>query len=336
MKPAVASILVVALGACGATVDDKGYGEGLGTPESPVPADDSRPYEVASRIDFTVEAILPAQIELAVVTLRAFSDNPARTLITVADQAGVPALAELYSLIPGFLKDRLEGWINDEIAKIKINGKTLPQYAGEVAALAETALTQFGLDSTMTLAPGTATHTLTGLDFTPAGLDVKLPIPGLAGDILTQQPSIMVAEGGALSIGDQHFGLQYGEYAWQGINVASGALFGGDVRTTLGKAINCPALAKTIASKCALGVCVGHEAQLKAVCEGGLDALVDQVHQRIAAFRLDVFRFITGAARLVDDDQDGVADRIVDGTWDSEMNLGMGLRRAPATFTAAR
>ena len=83
-------------------------------------------------------------------------------------------------------------------------------------------------------------------------------------------------------------------------------------------------------------MCVGHEAQLKAVCEGGLDALVEQVHQRIAAFRLDVFRFITGAARLVDDDQDGVADRIIDGTWDSEMNLGMGLRRAPATFTAKR
>lgn len=337
MKPAVASVLAVALAACGAQApDDHGYGGGLGTPDNPVPADDSRPYTVASRIDFTVEAIVPAQIELAVVTLRAFSENPARTLITVADQTGVPALAELYSLIPGFLKDRLEGWINDEIAKIKIAGKTLPQYAGEVAALAETALTQFGLDSTLVLAPGTATHTLTGLDFTPAGLDVKLPITGLAADILTQEPAIRVAEAGALSIGDQHFGLPYGEYAWQGVNLASGALFGGDVRTTLGKAINCPKLADTIASKCALGVCVGHEAQLKAVCEGGLDAIVDQLHQRLAAFRLDVFRFVSGEARLVDDDQDGVADRISDGTWDAEMNLGLGLRHAPATFSATR
>jgi hypothetical protein len=116
----------------------------------------------------------------------------------------------------------------------------------------------------------------------------------------------------------------------------STAAFGGDVRATLGKAINCPALAHTIAGKCVLGVCVGHETQLASICTGGLDALVDQAHARLAAFRLDVFRFIDGAARLVDDDQDGVADRIVDGTWNAEMNLGLGLRKAPATFAATR
>ena len=33
---------------------------------------------------------------------------------------------------------------------------------------------------------------------------------------------------------------------------------------------------------------------------------------------------------------DGVADRIVNGTWDAEMNLGLGLRHTPATFTATR
>jgi hypothetical protein len=38
----------------------------------------------------------------------------------------------------------------------------------------------------------------------------------------------------------------------------------------------------------------------------------------------------------VDDDGDGVADRIVDGAWDAQMNLGLGLRHAPATFTATR
>ena len=337
MQRVLASVLAVALGACStSSPDDHGYGDGFGTPDNPVPADDSRPYAVTSKVDFTVEAILPAQIELAVATLRSFSQNPARTLITLADQYGVPAVKELYDVIPGVIKDRLEGWINDEIDKIKIDGKTLPQYAGEVAALAETALTQFALDSEMALRPGTATHTLTGLDFSPAGLDVKLPITGLAADILTQKPTAVVAEGGALTLGDQHFGLQYGEYAWQGVNLVSTQLFGGDVRMTLGKALDCQALAHTIASKCVLGVCVGHETQLTAICEGGLDAIVNEVHERIAAFRLDVFRFISGTAQLVDDDQDGVADRMTGGAWDAEMNLGMGLRKAPATFSATR
>jgi hypothetical protein len=324
--------------ACGASDPaDGGYGEGLGTPENPVPQSaDKGPYAVASTVDFTVEAVLPAQAELVVVTLRAFSENPAAGLIAAADAAGVPAVKTLYDAIPGIIKDKIEGWINTEIAKIKINGKTLPQYAGEMAALAETALTQFELDSSLTMKPGEATHTLTGLDFGPAGIDVTIPIDGLAADILTQHPTITVAEGGALSFGDQRFGLHVGDYAWQMLNHVSTQTFGGDIRNVMGKAMNCPALAHTIATKCVLSACVGHETELEQICERGLDQIVNVVHDRFTAYNIDAFHFKTGSARLVDDDQDGVADRIVDGVWDGELNIGMGLRKAPATFTATR
>lgn len=339
MQRLLAISLITATAACASNegVDDHGYGEGLGTPESPVPqGDDRAPYSVVSRVDFTVEAILPPQAELVVVTLRAFAENPARGLIDSADAAGVPAVKAIYDALPDILTDKLEGWINGEIAKIKINGRTLPQYAGEIAALAETALTQFNLDSTLAMQPGSATHTLTAIDFTPAGLDVEIPITGLAADMLTQHPTISVAEGGALGFGDQKFGLRFGEYAWQGVNAMSTKLFGANVRETLGKAVNCPTLAQTIASKCVLNACVGHKAELTAICNGGLDQIVGQVEARFAAYDIDAFRFKSGLARLVDDDQDGVADRIIDGKWDGEMNIGLGLRRAPATFTASR
>jgi hypothetical protein len=328
-------LAVLLVAACGTSTE--GPYEGLGTPEDPVPqqAEDG-PYDLRTTVDFTIEAILPPQAHLVVVTLRAFADNPARTLITVADEAGVPAVGTLYGAIPGIIRDRLEGWINDEIAKLKINGRSVPEYAGDVAALAETALTRFALDSTLAIDAHTATHTLVAFDLSPAGIAVRVPIGGFAADHLTQQPTIGVAEGGALSIGDQRFGLAYGEYAWQGLNAGVAAVFGADIRTSLGTAVNCPALAQTIASKCVLGVCVGHETELLAICELGLDAMVNQVHARFAALRLDVFRFVTGNARLIDDDADGLADRIVDGTWDSEMNLGLGLRRAPASFEGAR
>jgi hypothetical protein len=72
------------------------------------------------------------------------------------------------------------------------------------------------------------------------------------------------------------------------------------------------------------------------VCNGGLDAIVDFTHDRMAAMRLEVFHFASGNARLVDDDGDGYGDRIVDGVWAAEMNLGLGLRKAPATFTGER
>lgn len=330
-------LAVVLLAACGTSGPGDDQGDGPeGTPENPVPSS-TGPYSVVNKVDFTVEAILPSQIELVVTTLREMETNPAHALISIADHAGVPAVGTLYGAIPGVLKDKLEGWINDEIRKVKINGKPVTAYCGEIAALAETALTDFAVDSELAIEGGSATHRLTALDLTPTGLDIRIPIGGLAGDILTQTPDIFVAEGGALSFtSEQHFGLNYGEYAWQGIEAASTALFGGTVRQVLGTAINCPGLANTIANKCVLGVCVGHKAELTSICNGGLDAAVDLVHDRLADMRIEALRLTEGTARLVDLDGDGVGDRIVDGTWEAQMNLGLGLRKAPATFTGER
>jgi hypothetical protein len=339
MRTAVpASFLAASLAASllvGCTADHGAAADPVGTQEDPVPAK-TGPYQLVSTVDFTVEAILPPQIEEVVVTLRDFSTNPAKALLDLAERRGVVAVTILRAALPGTLEDKLEGWINAEIEKLKIAGKPITEYAGEIAMLAEIALTQFAVDSELSIDGGAATHRITGLDLHPAGIDFRLPIGGLAGDLLTQEPSLSVAGHGALALGDQHFGLQYGEYAWRGIEAASTLVFGGGVRATLGTAINCPSLAQTIASKCLLGVCVDHEAELRAICEGGLDAVVDFAHDKLAAMRLDVLHFAEGAARLVDDDGDGVGDRIVDGVWQAELNLGLGLRHAPATFTGAR
>ncbi len=330
-------LAVVLLAACGTTGAGGDGADGQhGTPENPVPSS-TGPYAVVNKVDFTVEAILPAQIELVVTTLREMETNPAHALISIADRAGVPAVGALYGAIPGVLKDKLEGWINDEIRKVKIAGKPVTEYCGDIAALAETALTDFAVDSELAIDGDTATHRLTALDLTPTGLDIRVPIGGLAGDLLTQTPDIFVAEAGALSFNsEQHFGLNYGEYAWQGIEAASTALFGGTVRQVLGTAINCPKLADTIASKCVLGVCVGHKTELTNICNGGLDAAVDLVHNRLADMRIEALRLSSGTARLVDEDGDGVGDKLVEGNWEAAMNLGLGLRKAPATFTGSR
>jgi hypothetical protein len=331
------ALLGLLLAACGVSGSGGGGGDGdHGTPENPVPAK-TGPYTLVNKVDFTVEAILPAQVELVVTTLREMETNPAHALISIADRAGVPAVGALYGAIPGVLKDKLEDWINGEITKVKIAGKPVTEYCGDIAALAETALTHFAVDSELAIDGDTATHRLTALDLTPTGLvNLRVPIGGLAGDILTQTPDIDVAEGGALAIGEQHFGLNYGEYAWQGIEAASTALFGGTVRDTLGTAINCPGLATTIANKCVLGVCVGHKTELTSICNGGLDAAVDLVHNQLADMRLEALHLASGSARLVDEDGDGVGDKLVDGAWDAELNIGLGLRKAPSTFSGER
>ncbi|HEY0192719.1 MAG TPA: hypothetical protein VGC42_16480 [Kofleriaceae bacterium] len=320
--------------ACG-SVTHSGSDDQGGTQQDPVPFK-TGPYALVNHVDFTVEAILPAQAELVVATLRAISTNPAHAIVTIAGDAGVPAVGTLYGALPSVVTDKLEGWINDEIAKVKVGGKPVTDYAGEVAGLADLALSHFAVDSKLTIHGGTASHQITGLDLTPAGIAVTVPIGGLAGDLLTQEPTFTLANGGALTFGDQHFGLNYGEYAWQGLNAASRSLVGDDIRGALGKAINCPVVAHNVAAKCVVSVCVGHEAELTDICTGGLDAAVDLLHSRLAAFRLDVFHLASGAAILVDVDGDGLGDQITGGTWDAELNLGQGLRHTPATFDGGR
>jgi hypothetical protein len=288
------------------------------------------PFAIISTIDLTVEAVLPDQAEAIVAVLRELSTNPAHALILAASEAGVPAVNTLYGLIPGVIKDHLEGWINDEVANVKVAGQPITAYAGDLADLADTAYSQFAVDSTMQIDATSATHTLTAIDFAPAGLDAKIAISGLASELLTQTPTVTLTEGGAITFGEQHFGFNYGDYAWAAVNAVVTAEFGTDIHDTLSNAMNCPQLAQSVADKCLLGICVGHEGELQSICQGGLDAVVDAVHQQFSAQRLEAFHYISGMAQFAD------ADHLADGAWNAELDLGLGLRHAPATFVGSR
>ena len=326
MTRLLAAILVTSVAGCAAEeVEPMTYGDGLGTEENPIPHDGT--YYVSSKITFAVEA----QITAAVAPMRAFATNPSRSLLTSADAT---AVERLYADLPQSLEDRLDGWINAEIDRARIGTKTLRQYASDIAAIGETSLTQFTLESSLTFAPTKATHRLTALNFTPNDVDIVVPIGGFAADVLAQSPTLSVAEAGALELGTQKFGLAFGAHVWSGIGLASTALYGSDLTTTLSTAINCTTLAKTVAAKCYSTSCVGHEAQLKSICDGAIAGIVGNMRTQITAFKLDGFRFLSGTARFVDDSHDGMADRIIDGVWDSEMDVGFGLRRNPTMFTA--
>src|SRR5512140_1535482 len=312
------------------TSDSDGNAEGNdGTSGVPVVA--TGVYQVRSKIDVTAEAVLPEPAEELVVTLRDFSVHPGHTMFDLADQAGVPAVSELRAVLPDVLESRIDGWIDDEIAKLTIDGVPVTQLAAQAAAVAETALTQFELDSELQLDGATATHRLTAIDFAPAGLDARLTL-----DAEIAAPATATSRAGKLAIGDHRFGLAYGEYIWRASDAAIAQQFGGGIRATLGSAVNCARLAQTIANKCVLGVCVGHTSQLDELCERGLDEVVDVAHDNVADLRFDVLHFTAGSARLAYTSGDGIADSLTSGVWTAEINAGLGLRHAPATFTATR
>jgi hypothetical protein len=320
------------------TPGDDGPGDdGPGDDPVPTPAPvASGVYTVHTTVDLTAEAVLPEQMALAVSTLRDFSTHPAHTLLTLAQDAGVPAVGTLLAALPSSLEDRLEGFLDDRIAKLTINGTPITDYAGDIAGLAEVALTQFVLESELDIQGTRATHRLTALDLRPAGIEASLPLEAIPGDSLTQVTSVTQAADGSLAVGDQTFSLGYGEYAWRGIETASTTLFGQDLRATLGATVNCPVLAKAVAGTCLTFVCIGHETELRQICEAGLDEVVELAHDRIAAMTLVDLHLASGTATSADDDRDGRVDRLVNGVWQAELDLGAGPRHAPASFDAAR
>jgi len=329
--------LLVALGGCDlaeqpeeAEAPAPTYGEGLGTAENPIPRDGAI-YAVRSRIDRQPDGSVPADAKAIASTLRAFSQKPGATMITIASGADVPELDQLYAALPGTLTAQLEGWMTAVLGEMKIGSGSVPAFAAAVAGYAETGLTRFSLDSTMSFVPTRASHNITGVAFDFDGIRVVVTIGGLKADVIAQEVPVTVAERGVITFGDHEFGLAFGEHVWHGINLASSNVFGFDVQASLDEKLDCSAFAQAVASKCSDGQCVGHQTLLDAICERSIDLLVSDLSARIVAFDSDVVHYTGGAAVLVDENRDGLANRIADGVWAPELVMGP----AKGTFTAS-
>jgi hypothetical protein len=326
----LAAILATAAVACTDDAAPPTYGDGLGTPENPVP-EDNLAYDVTSRIDVTGDAI-PPEVHDATAGMTAFSSNPAHALLAAADPTMVQ---DLKTQIGSTLAGQLEGWMNTEIDKAKVATKTMRQFATDVVSITESTLTHFYLPSTLSMTPAKTTHVLAGINFRPLALDIVVPVGGLTADVLTQHPTLSVAEGGAFTLGDQKFGLAFGDHAWSGITLATTTLYGSGVQGTLSTGVNCDTVAHAVAARCYSSSCVGHESQLRAVCASGVAGLSGTLNQKVIAFHLEVFRFMSGTATMVDTNGDGLADRIDNGTWSTQIKL-VTLREATAMFTAKK
>jgi hypothetical protein len=309
-------------------------GSGMTQPLPPPPVA-SGTYRVTSTIDLTIEALLPESLFDIVVTLRDFQANPAHTIFDLAEDAGVPAVGTIRDALPWFLEDKLEDWINGYIAGITVDGTPITSLAGEVVALAETALTQFAIDSEMTIDGSSVTHTLTGLDFNPAGIDAHITWDVTWNDITTTTATFRASRTTA-TVGDHDFAIAYGEYAWRAMEQAFIAHHGLGIYDTVMAAVNCEGLATSISQKCVSGYCVGHKTELKAVCVRGVEEVVERAYRKFAEQRFDMLHFAAGSATLVDADNNLDAEAMTGGVWTAEINAGLGLRPVPATFTATR
>jgi len=294
-------------------------------------------YALSSAIDIQAAAVVPPRVYEGIELLRGLRDEPGRTLFDLAESAGVPAVGTVRSALPSSLESRLYGWIDDEVASVTRGDGPVADGIAVALAAAETVLTQVDLTSDLTLAGGVATHRLRGASFDLPGVTVEVDLDALAGTpVATSAQASARIDGTTLALGGHSFGLPLGTMAYDAVQEALRQRYGRDLRGLLGEVVDCPELAQRVSDKCVVGVCVGHESELRTICDAGLDKLVEEVADRFAEMDVEVLALRAGRATLVDGNGDRVVEAIAGGVWTAEIDVSQGLRPAPATFAGAR
>ena len=319
----VLAVVVANLVACAADQPPAGYPAGLGTATDPLPSEGG--YMVESHV---VMSLGSADVDSAIAQLQAFSQHGGTTLM--AQSVGTPS-GQALDALPTALRSKLEGWIDVELDKQKLGAVTARVAIGDISMMAQTVVNEFVLESSLTITPTGALHSLHDLNFKPDSLDVVVPIGGLTDDQIMQKPTSEVGAGGVLAVGDEHFKLALGSHAWQGIDLGVATKYGGDL--SIVQNLDCNAVSQSVAARCVSSSCVGHASDILAVCQLGMTTLVDHLRDGLAPIVLESLRFTHGTAHLVDDNHDGVAEKI-EGTWDAEADLGMGASPMQIAFTA--
>lgn len=304
-------------------------------------------YELENRFDLTAAAVLPETVYTYVDVLAGLREDPAGTLFLLLEEANAPILSDLLAIMPSVLEDRLQGWINDYVASAVYEDNSAVDAIDQVLALAQTVLTQFDIMTELEVpSAGTgeqveAMHRLLALRLRAQGQEVEIPLmpdpalPVLEGEARVLASMVPGADGNQdLMLGEHAFGLAYGTYAYEGLEFLVSQRYGADIRGTLGAIMDCPAMAADVAGKCVLDVCVGHEAELTELCEQGLDLVVDELRTRMHELRFDALALASGEAALVVE-ASASQTSVVDGVWQAELDVGMGPRALPATFTGS-
>lgn len=303
-------------------------------------------FAVTSRFEVPATVAAPGPLGDALRLVHGLAVDPGTGLLDLAEDAGVPALGELRMVLPDALESELTAWMNAYLETATVDGASPHGRIAELDALVRSVLLEWELRSTLVLPEGApGTHAPVSLAFdSPAGpvvipLDVTAPVTeGVGVGATVSWPG--GPDGPALaSIGDHAMGIPFGRYALQGLDAILLALYGAsDVGAVLSGAIDCPAMAASVASRCLAFACVGNEAGLLDVCESGVAEAATRLEAQILGLDFRAIHLERGAATALGAARSPAQGptSLQDGVWTATIDLGNGAETATATFTAVR
>jgi hypothetical protein len=327
-------LLVAGLTGCGALEDHRA---------APAPVETaplSGTFDVTSRFEVPATVAAPGPLGDALRLVHALDTDPGAALLDLAEQAGVPAVAELRLVLPDALESQLTGWMNGFLTTATVDGVSPHDRIAALDALLRSVLLRWELRSTLALPDGApGTHAPVALAFdSPAG-PVVVPLAGTApvtaGVGVTAALAWPDGRGAAaeVTIGEHAMGVPFGRAALTGLDALLARQGFADLQAALADAAGCPGLAADVAARCLGPLCVGHEATLLAVCEAGVGEAASRLEAEVLALDYRAIHFQAGTATA----PYGAAGALEAGTWSAAFDLGNGPEQATlATFTASR
>jgi hypothetical protein len=326
-------LLVAGLAGCGALEDSR-----TTPPVQTAPL--SGTWDVTSRFEVPATVAAPGPLGDVLRLVHGLNVDPGAALLDLAEQAGVPALAELRLVLPDALESELTGWMNGYLATATAGGVSPHDRIADLDALIRSVLLSWELRSTLSLPAGApGTHAPLALAFdSPAGpvvvpLDATAPVTaGVDVTATLSWPDGLSAPATA-EISDHAMGVPFGRFALAGLDAILAQQGFADLRAALSGAVACPALAADVADHCVGPVCVGHQASLLAICQAGVDEAAARLEAQVLGLDYQAIHFQAGTATAP---ASGVGS-LTAGTWTAAIDLGSGPEQATlATFTAAR
>ena len=298
---------------------------------------------VSSQFQVPAPAAATGRLADTLGLVHSLVENPGAAILQFADDAGVPEAATLRAVLPDALESKLADWMNAYLKTANVGGVAPYDRLVWLDDTVQSLLLNWELRSTLALpVGGTGTHTPISLVFlSPTG-----PIPLDPTDQITPGIGIIAtlswpngpSSTAVMSISDHTMGLPFGRYALQALDGILLAEYGAEnVEAYLTSSVDCPAMAASVASRCISIVCVGHTAELVAICQGGLSEGARQIENQILGLDFKAIHFQNGTANAVGSTVSLPNDTtsLTGGVWAATIDFGDGPQPAIATFTAA-
>jgi hypothetical protein len=338
---------------------DAGVGGGPGSPDAtPAPLVYSGKYELTSIVDLAGANVFGDTISGTLVQLSQFHEHPAATILNLLALYNVPYYTQVWTVLPGFIKDAISGWLDDLIVKQVFGNVPAIDKAAQIVDDIASVSRNVELVTDMTLKPPglgnvmRGEHIMVGLGFKLWTWHANIAIPQDFGQIAQLEVKATMTpkdfpdgHGATLAISKQNFAIPYGRMIMDALAEAvfkpAGAT---DLGSYLNKIFDCHAIAHALGDMCILGACVSDlvsDDSMENVCKSGLSTLGFVVETAVRSLKFDLVDLTNGKCEMhdkgyADTKGDGKMDAITDGNWDLVVHLNGVSKTVPAPFDGKR